>query len=278
MDATRTISFVLFREDTGALLTTATPTFVEYANLQGQSMPPFPPITNLGGGRYGFTPSQEQYNQGIVYLVSCGTNAAPQWVSGAVGGEHVAFALYNPDTGLLLGGAQPVFLQYEASEGAALMPPSITELFTGVYCFLPTGEALDGRCRYLIHTPGATPEYFQGELAWEGRPKPRIRVEVVSPLPGAEIQLDEPMVFRLLMEHGARAPVVCVYGERSGTTEVAHDGSSFLNHYLRDSSMRVVEGGYEYTLARHGGWPPPGPGGVCIRLQLFSVDGSLLEV
>jgi hypothetical protein len=76
----------------------------------------------------------------------------------------------------------------------------------------------------------------------------------VSPPAGTAIQTTDPLSFDVTDDSGAfRRVLVCVV--QDGTTEVAHDGTSFLGNYAGGSSSRTaISGGFHFVILRDGGW------------------------
>lgn len=153
--------------NTGAPLTTATPTLIRYRDrsgvarsLEGATIP------HLGGGLYGFTPTPAELSDGVGFLVDCGAGSNPRRGAGFVGDAHVFFAGYD-SAGLFLAGLTPTITTYVGASGVSLgAPPAIGDLTGGLYAFTPTLPQRLAGARFAIDLgASAVPgRYVGGDL------------------------------------------------------------------------------------------------------------------
>ena len=120
------IAFPLFDAATGTPLTTASPVFVDYRDRSGTARTP-PAITHLGGGVYGFIPSDTDEATGVAFLVDGGASANPRRVSGALCSQASPFFAWHLEdaAGALWTGAAPTFGQYSDFGGTSRTPPAL---------------------------------------------------------------------------------------------------------------------------------------------------------
>lgn len=160
------VAFAIY-DDTGAPLTSATPVLTVYKARTGTNLTP-PAISHLGGGLYGFSPTQTDANSGLGYLVTTGAN--PERLAGAFASDRdlVVFALYD-STGAPASGATPTFASYVDSSGNALAQPSITNLGGGLYGFTVTEAHLALRVAYEVTCgAGVVPARLGGGVSEDG--------------------------------------------------------------------------------------------------------------
>lgn len=160
------ISFPLFDADS-APLTTASPTFVDYRDRAGASRTP-PAITHLGGGQYGFIPTDDDEATGCVFLIDGGVTASPRRVSGSLHSQASPFVGWHLEdgAGALWTGAAPTFGLYDDFGGSPRTPPSIVTV-AGAYlfCFTPSSADLAVDCAFRLDAPAnAYPSYIGGSL------------------------------------------------------------------------------------------------------------------
>ncbi len=161
------ISFGL-RDDAGAPLTGAVPTFVQYRDRNGNARTP-PAITELGGGQYGFSPNDADEAVGVAYLVDCGASATPRRYSGAIHTPAAPFLAFHLEdsAGALWAGASPTVGVWSDFAGSARTPPAVMAPGGTAYLYALTPSAADLQLdvAFRIDAPaGAEPAAFTGSL------------------------------------------------------------------------------------------------------------------
>lgn len=161
------VTFPLW-DSTGAPLTGAVPTFVDYANRAGVARTQ-PSITELGGGLYGFQPSSADVETGTAYLVDGGANSFPRYSAGAIHPERSPFAvfLFTDELGGLWAGAAATVGQYRTGAGANATSPGLSAVHSP-YLYALTPSAADlaaGRAYRVDAASGALPGYYSGTFA-----------------------------------------------------------------------------------------------------------------
>lgn len=162
------ISFGLFDAVTGAPLTGATPAFVQYRDLLGNARTP-PTITELGGGQYGFSPTDADEAAQVAYLVDGGASSQPRRYSGAIHTPRAPFLAWHLEdgAGALWAGASPTFGLYDNFSGVARTPPSVITPGSTAYLFaaVPSTADLEMDVAFRVDSPaGAEPPYVTGSL------------------------------------------------------------------------------------------------------------------
>jgi hypothetical protein len=124
---------------TGAPLTGATPAFVDYCTRAGVARTP-PTILELGGGLYGFAPTDADESTGVCYLIDNGAAASPRRVSGAVTTAALPFTAWHLEdgAGALWAGAAPTVATYRSLAGA-LASPGVVAATAYLVSVTPTG-------------------------------------------------------------------------------------------------------------------------------------------
>lgn len=161
------ISFALY-DAAGAPLTGAVPSFVQYRDLLGNARTP-PAITELGGGQYGFSPSDADEAARVAFLVDGGASAQPQRYAGAIHTPRAPFLAWHLEdaAGALWAGASPAFGLFDDFSGNARTPPSILTPGATTYLFaaVPSTVDLELDVAFRVDSPaGAEPAYVTGSL------------------------------------------------------------------------------------------------------------------
>jgi hypothetical protein len=136
----------LVLDSTGAPLTTATPSFVDYRDRAGSARTPPAAPSHLGGGVWAFTPSDADETAGTVALVDFGAGAEPRRVTWGLhlpDGSNQFWAVHIEDeAGALWTGAAPTAGVYDDSAGSPRTPPSLA-VVSGAYLFALTPTSAD---------------------------------------------------------------------------------------------------------------------------------------
>lgn len=142
--------------------------FVQYRTAAGVSRTP-PLISEIGGGQYGFSPTDADEAAGVAFLLDAGASAFPRRFSGAIHTPtqpFIAFHLESED-GSLWAGASPSVGIWRDFSGNARAAPSIITPGATTYLFaaVPSTADLELDVAFRIDAPaGAFPEYFTGSL------------------------------------------------------------------------------------------------------------------
>jgi hypothetical protein len=161
------ISFGL-QDVNGAPLTGATPSFVQYRTTTGGSPTP-PAITELGGGQYGFTPSDSDESTRVAFLIDCGVGSVPRRYAGAIHTPNNPFLAWHLENvaGDLWVGANPSVGIWRDFSGVARTPPSVLAIGGTSYLFavVPSTADLKVDVAFRLDSPaGAFPEYLTGSV------------------------------------------------------------------------------------------------------------------
>ncbi len=162
------IAFPLNDAVTGAPLTGAVPTFVQYRDLLGNARTP-PVITELGAGLYGFSPTDADEAARVAFLLDGGAGANPRRFSGAIHTPRTPFIAWHLEdaAGALWTGASPSFGLYDDFGGnARVAPPIITPgATTYLFAAVPSTADLAIDVAFRADSPaGAEPPDFTGSL------------------------------------------------------------------------------------------------------------------
>ena len=152
-------------DDTGAPLTGVVPTFVDYCDRAGVARAQ-PVILELGGGQYGFVPTDADVAVGVCYLVDNGATHEPARVSGPVTSPEMPFAVWHleDDAGALWAGAAPTVASYVSSSGSRTAP-AIVAARTYLFSLTPTvSDAAVGVSLSADSPDGAFPLFLQQTL------------------------------------------------------------------------------------------------------------------
>ena len=138
------ISFGLVNAS-GVPLTGATPAFIHYRTTTGGS-PTLPAIAELGGGQYGFTPSDSDEASRVAFLIDCGVGSVPRRYAGAIHTPSNPFLAWHLEdaSGALWAGAAPTVGVWKDFTGANRLPPSVIAPggTTYLYAVVPSTEDL----------------------------------------------------------------------------------------------------------------------------------------
>jgi hypothetical protein len=144
---------------------TAVPSFVHYVDKGGAARTQ-PTIANLGGGLFGFQPTQQDKTVGTAYLLDCGGSADQRYLQGLFYEEPAPFAciaLLDAGTGGLWAGAAPTFAVYVDKAGNALNPPTLRQVATYFFLFNPAaGDVFLGASYRVDPASGAEPVVWAG--------------------------------------------------------------------------------------------------------------------
>lgn len=154
----------------GAPKTNATPTFLVYKTKTGGALsaPTITPGSTIGGGVYGFTPTDADVAAGVAYLIDAGAGAFPRYIAGAVfleGSPFLATMLID-SLGGLWSGLPPSVGIYKDFTGAGRTPPSLTAVGGAYfYTLIPSQADFVVGTAYRIDAPtGAAPKYASGSF------------------------------------------------------------------------------------------------------------------
>lgn len=161
------ISFGLF-DATGAPLTGVVPTFVKYVDLLGNARSQ-PVISELGGGQYGFSPTDADEEAQVAYLIDCGAGVEPRRYSGAIHTPAAPFVVWHLEDGdaALWAGAAPTVGLYDDFSGNARVAPSVLTPGATTYLFaiVPSASDLALDVAFRLDSPAnAYPAYVTGSL------------------------------------------------------------------------------------------------------------------
>ena len=162
------IAFGLRDDATDAPLTGAVPTFVQYRDRNGNARTP-PAITELGGGQYGFSPTDADEAVGVAFLVDCGAGSSPRRYSGAIHTPAAPFLAFHLEdgAGALWAGASPTVGVWADFAGNARTPPAVMAPGGTAYLFAltPSTSDLQVDVAFRVDAPaGAAPPSFTGSL------------------------------------------------------------------------------------------------------------------
>ena len=158
------ISFPVF-DSSGNPKTDATPVFLAYKTKTGGALSA-PAISHLGGGIYGFSPTNADVDAGAAYLIS--TGAFPKYQAGSVFLDTAPFAVVNltDSAEALWTGAAPSVGIYKDFAGANRMAPALNTLL-GAHFFslVPSiGDIATGTAFRIDAPVGALPAYLAGSF------------------------------------------------------------------------------------------------------------------
>ena len=157
----------------------ATPSFLAYKTPAAVPLTA-PAIVNLGGGVYGFTPTDANVDSGTAYLIS--TGAFPPFQSGAVFKENTPFLVanyINEVTGALWAGAAPTVGRYVDFAGLTRASPTPTPILGAhLFAVVPTlADIVVGTAYRLDAAVGASPDFISGSFF------PTVGAPPVPPVP-----------------------------------------------------------------------------------------------
>jgi hypothetical protein len=171
------VAFGLYDQDTSAPLTGQAPTFLRYVGPDGSERAA-PPITELGGGLYGFTFSLEDEGVGFSYIISApGTSTATLFgtVEG-LDGEPPKAEVISPPEGTELGPTTPLVVKVTDNSmvlrrvlvALSFEENGVTELvhdgtsFLGYYALESTRRLVSGGYEYVVLRYGGWPSPKRG--------------------------------------------------------------------------------------------------------------------
>lgn len=147
-------------------LTGLTPAFVHYVDRTGTPRTP-PAITELGGGQYGFSPTDADESVGTVFLIDLGATSTPRRVSGAIHTPTNPFLAWHLEdvAGALWTGAAPTVGLWDDFAGVPRTPPAVVALATYLFAVTPSTDdlAVDVAFRF-DSAAGAQPPYLTGSV------------------------------------------------------------------------------------------------------------------
>jgi hypothetical protein len=161
------ISFGL-KDANDAPLTGAVPAFVQYRDLIGNARTP-PAIVEIGGGQYGFSPTDADELARVVFLIDAGPSSDPRYLSGAIHTPALPFLGFHLEdgAGALWAGGNPTVGVWRDFAGNARTPPSVLTPGATAYLFalVPSTEDLAVDVAYRIDVPaGAEPPGYAGSV------------------------------------------------------------------------------------------------------------------
>lgn len=161
------VSFKLV-DDSDAPLTGAAPMFVQYRDLLGNARTP-PVIVELGGGQYGFSPTDADELARVAFVIDAGASADPRYLSGAIHTPALPFIAFHLEdgAGALWAGGNPTVGSWRDFAGNPRTPPSVLTPGGTSYLFalVPSTADLAVDVAYRIDSPaGAEPPDYSGSL------------------------------------------------------------------------------------------------------------------
>lgn len=180
------ITWALY-DNAGAPLLGATPTFVDFCLRNGTVVSPAPTITELGGGLYGFQPTDQHEQQGICYLINSGAGANPSRLAGGIGLASIPFSVwFLEDSGSALWtGAPPTITagNYRTLTSTLTAPPIVAARSYLFSLTPPAAESAIG-VTFLANSPvGAFPDFVQDTIT--STPLPTSTTATLSTTSGA---------------------------------------------------------------------------------------------
>jgi hypothetical protein len=161
------VSFGLY-DAAGAPLAGAAPTFAQYRDRLGNARTA-PALLELGGGQYGFTPTDADEATGVTFLIDAGASSTPRRYSGAVHTPAAPFIAWHLEdgAGALWTGAPPSVAQWRNFAGGARVPPSVIAIggLGHLFAIFPSTEDLAVDVAFRLDSPpGAEPPFLSGSL------------------------------------------------------------------------------------------------------------------
>jgi hypothetical protein len=161
------LSFALF-DGAGAPLTGVVCSFVKYVDRSGAARTP-PAIVDIGGGEYGFAPSDDDEAVGTCFLIDCTAAADKRRVSGAIHTPAAPFVCWHLEdaAGALWTGAAPTVGVWRDFAGAPRTPPAVVSVGALGYLFAvtPSTADLSVDVAFRFDSPAnAFHEFFTGSL------------------------------------------------------------------------------------------------------------------
>ncbi|GMV19026.1 MAG: hypothetical protein AMXMBFR56_72500 [Polyangiaceae bacterium] len=155
-------------DGSGAPLTSATPSFVDYRERGGTSRTP-PAIGHRGSGVYAFTPTDADELAGVAFLIDAGAGSYPRRLSGVVtlqASPFFAWHLEDAAGALFAGVGTPTLSPYATPGGVALTPPAVVAVAAAyLWAFTPSPSDLSSDAVFGLNSPaGAFPAYLGGSL------------------------------------------------------------------------------------------------------------------
>lgn len=161
------VAFALYNQD-GTPKLDAAPAFIDFRHKKNALERTRPPITNLGGNLYGFTPKASDARCGTAYLIDAGVDALPRFISGEIHLANQPFAtqLLTDGAGGLWAGAPPAVSLYEDFSAQARTSPGLNTLAGAyLYTLVPSAADLNIGVAYRIDCdPAASPAFWSGKL------------------------------------------------------------------------------------------------------------------
>lgn len=142
--------------------------FLKYVDRTG-SPRTTPTIVEIGGGSYGFTPSDADELVGVCYLIDCTAAVQPRRVSGAVHKNQSPFICWHLEdaAAVLWTGADPSIAVWNDFSGTARTKPNVVDVggFGYLFAVTPSTDDLLIDVAYRFASPvGAEPPNIAGSL------------------------------------------------------------------------------------------------------------------
>ncbi|MCC6178807.1 MAG: hypothetical protein WAZ94_15275 [Phycisphaerales bacterium] len=229
-----------------------------------------PTIVELGGGQYGFLPTDADEEVGVAWLVDNGPGAFPQRQADSVTTGGAAFAAWHleDDAGDLWAGAPSSLASYVSMAGPR-PSPGVLAVRPYLMTVTPTQADLIAGVSFRSDSPaGASPEFMQDALVLLGSSDFQDPVvSVISPPTGTSVLAETPLAISITDNVALRRALI-VARFSDGSEEVVHTGERFAQAYLAYSQRTATSGGWQYSIRRTAGWPK------APTLDIYAIDTS----
>lgn len=247
------VSFQLY-DNTGAPLTSATPSFIVYKTKAGvDRLGSAPPISHEGNGVYQFSPSPSDIAAGIVYLVATGAGAFPAHIFGGVYLSTSPFGvfLFKDGSGnLYTGGSSPSFALYKDRGLNSFTAPALQNFSApgGFYLWLavPSDSDLSTGISFAVTSPASTtPTSYAGNFSNDTTgPSPISNPPTILMARGVDARLVEVIFSRAM--NVAEATTISNYSITGGLAVVSANHVTDSD-YLLVINPAALPGSYNVT-------------------------------
>lgn len=240
----------------GAVIGPSDLRFLKYVDRSGTPRTP-PAITEIGGGEYGFSPSDADELAGTVFLIDTGTSSRPRRYAGAIHTPSAPFAAWHLEdaAGALWAGAAPTVGVWRDFGGAARTPPAVIAPGGTAYLFAVTPSAADllVDVAFRLDSPaGAEPAYFTGSLELQPWVSPSpgplknaaadVAAFLHGRLAGGSTLTLATNLFIGQMRSGDRTPAPAVFCQNTGGPSPEPYIGGHRSAYLRPTVQVMVRG------------------------------------